>query len=100
MNVGHAIRMCRTQRGASQTEVANRANCSVSYLSMLENNKRDPKLSTITRIAQALHVPVGVLLFLAAEKDELGQMDARLAGEVERSALASLRALNDEAAHG
>lgn len=92
--------MCRTQRGASQTEVANRANCSVSYLSMLENNKRDPKLSTITRIAQALHVPVGVLLFLAAEKDELGQMDARLAGEVEHSALASLRALNDEAARG
>ncbi|MFG9941109.1 helix-turn-helix domain-containing protein [Pseudomonas aeruginosa] len=42
MNVGQAIRLCRTQRGVSQSTIANRANCSVSYLSMLENNKREP----------------------------------------------------------
>ncbi|MBN0726767.1 helix-turn-helix transcriptional regulator, partial [Pseudomonas aeruginosa] len=53
MNVGQAIRLCRTQRGVSQSTIANRANCSVSYLSMLENNKRDPTLSTVTRIAEA-----------------------------------------------
>lgn len=100
MNIGQAIRTCRTQRGASQTEVACRASCSVSYLSMLENNKRDPTLSTITRIAQALDVPIGLLFFLASDEAELGQIDVRLARELARSALASLEVPNDEAAHG
>lgn len=91
MNVGQAIRLCRTQRGVSQTDVAHKASCSVSYLSMLENNKRDPTLSTLTRIAQALHVPIGVLFVLAAEHNDLGTVDQVLAGALVQSALVSLR---------
>lgn len=81
-------------------EVADRAQCSVSYLSMLENNKRDPTLSTVARIAQALHVPVGVLFVLAAEQGELGHLDGRLASELEQSALASLRSPLEAAIDG
>lgn len=91
MNVGQAIRLCRTQRKASQTEVAQRASCSVSYVSMLENNKRDPTLSTLTKIASALRVPIGVLFFLASEQEDLGSVDKRLTGALAQSALASLR---------
>ena len=91
MNVGQAIRLCRTQRGVSQSTIANRANCSVSYLSMLENNKRDPTLSTVTRIAEALHVPVGLLFILAADQNELGEIDEHLADQLMQSALASLK---------
>ena len=90
MNVEQAIRLCRTQRGASQSAIANRANCSVSYLSMLENNKRDPTLSTVTKIAEALHVPVGLLFVLAADQKELGAIDEHLADQLMQSALASL----------
>ena len=90
MNVGQAIRLCRTQRGASQTDVAQEASCSVSYLSMLENNKRDPTLSMLTKIARALHVPIGVLFVLAAERDDLGSIDERLASKLAQSARASL----------
>jgi transcriptional regulator with XRE-family HTH domain len=87
MNVGQAIKMCRTRRGISQTDLAHRADCSVSYLSMLENNKRDPTLSTLTKIAHALNVPIGILFFLAAEREELGGIDKELAGELARTAL-------------
>ena len=73
--------MCRNEHGVSQGDVACRANCSVSYLSMLENNKRDPTLSTITKIAQALQVPVGLLFLLASEKAELEEIEARLVGK-------------------
>lgn len=90
MNVGQAIRLCRTRRKASQTDVARKANCSVSYLSMLENNKRDPTLSTLRRIAGALHVPIGVLFVLAAEQDDLGSVNKELTGAITQSALASL----------
>lgn len=91
MNVGQAIRLCRTQRGVSQSAIATRASCSVSYLSMLENNKRDPTLSTVAKIAEALHVPVGLLFVLAADQDELGDIDEHLADQLMQSALASLK---------
>ena len=90
MNVGQAIRMCRTRRGVSQSAIADRAKCSVSYLSMLENNKRDPTLSTVTKIAEALHVPVGLLFVLAADQNELGAIDEHVADQLMQSALASL----------
>lgn len=87
MNLGRTIKMCRTQRGLSQAELADRADCSVSYLSVLENNKRDPTLSTLTKISDVLHVPIGLLFFLASEKDELQGVDKELAGELARTAL-------------
>jgi len=90
VNVGQAIRTCRIPRGVSQTDVALKASCSVSYLSMLENNKRDPTLSTLTKIARALHVPIGVFFVLAAEQDDLGSVDKKLASKLAQSALAAL----------
>ncbi len=90
MNIGQAIRLGRMQRGASQSAIATRANCSVSYQSMLENNKRDPTLSTVTKIAVALHVPVGLLFMLAAGQNDLGAIDEHIADQLMQSALASL----------
>lgn len=90
MNIGRAIRLCRVEQGASQGAVARLASCSVSYLSMLENNKRDPTLSTLAKVAQALQIPVGLLFFLASEQGDLGPIDEKTAGKLMQSALASL----------
>ena len=87
MNIGQAIKMCRTQRALSQKKLAQRADCSVSYLSLLENNHRDPTLSTIKRISLALNVPIGILFFLAADRDDISGMDKDLAGQIARTAL-------------
>ena len=101
MNVGNAIRACRKRRGASQTDIALRADCSVSYLSMLENNKRDPTLSMVSKIAAALQVPVGVLFVMASEQKELGKIGSHLAGKLQRAVMASLSAQDDaKAIHG
>lgn len=95
MHVGNAIRLCRKRRGASQTDVAIRADCSVSYLSMLEYNKRGPTLSMITKIAEAPHVSVGALFVMASEEKELENIDSRLAGRLQRAAMSSIRSAND-----
>lgn len=87
MNVGQAIKMCRSRRGLSQAELAQRADCSVSYLSLLENNQRDPTLSTVEKIAMALSVPIGILFFLAADRNDISGMDKELAGQLARTAL-------------
>jgi transcriptional regulator with XRE-family HTH domain len=100
MNVGRAIRWFRQRKGISQGDVAQRAACSVSYLSLLENNKRDPTLSTVTKIANALHVPVGTLFLVASEPSELGSIDERLVDELRHAIAASTPMERNEVAHG
>jgi transcriptional regulator with XRE-family HTH domain len=87
MNLGKAIQTCRIKRGLSQEALAKRASCSTSYLSMLENSKRDPTLSTVERIAAGLNIPIEILFFLGAEKGELANIDKRLAGQLALTAL-------------
>lgn len=96
MNLGRAIKLCRNQRGLSQQELAARAGVSASYLSLLEQNKRDPTLSTIEKLALAVGVPVGVLVFIAAEKDDLAGIGPDLAEKLSFTALTFLRESNDK----
>lgn len=95
MKIGSAIQTCRVRRRLSQAEVARKAGCSVSYLSMLENSLRDPTLSTIENIANALSVPIEILFFLGAEKGELVGINKELAGQL---AITALDLLNEEPA--
>lgn len=87
MNMGQAIKMCRTRRSLSQAELARLAGCSVSYLSMMESNQRDPSLSTLKGIAAALRVPTEILFFLGADRDELAGMDKELSTQLARVAV-------------
>jgi transcriptional regulator with XRE-family HTH domain len=87
MNLGKAIQTSRVKRGLSQATLAKRANCSISYLSMLENSKRDPTLSTVQNIATALGIPLEILFFLGAEDGELVGIDKALATRLAATAL-------------
>lgn len=87
MNIGQAIKLCRTQRGISQIELAKRSGCSVSHLSLLENGKRDATLTTIYKIADALKIPVGIIFFLGAEGKDLVGIDQELQGRLARLTL-------------
>lgn len=79
MNIGKAIKLCRQQKGLGQAVLANEADISTSYLSLLERNLRDPNWSTIQRISEALRVPMSILVFLSADIDDLGELSPELA---------------------
>jgi len=96
MNIGNAIQLVRTKRKLSQSELANRAGISVSYLSLLERSKRDPALSVIEKIAAALGMPIELLFFLGAEGSELGNMNKELAGQL---AFTALELMNEPISH-
>ena len=87
MNIGRAIRWYRQRQGISQGDVALRADCSVSYLSLLENGKRDPTVSTVTRIAEALQVPLGTLFLVASDPAELEGIDELVVEKLRRAAV-------------
>ena len=71
MNIGKSIKMCRTSLGLSQEALAQKIGVSMSYISLIEQGKRDPPMSTIGQVADALGVPVSLLTFLAADPSEL-----------------------------
>ncbi len=78
MNLGKAIKSIRIQLGLDQEELALRANISVSYLSYIEMNNRNPSFSTIKDIATALNIPLSILVFLSAESSELDNLGEAL----------------------
>lgn len=87
MNLGHAIKLCRTQKGLTQSELAKLADISVSYLSLLESNKRDPNFSTVRKISSAINIPFSVLVFLAADRSELATLEKELVEKMSYTAL-------------
>lgn len=92
MNLGRAIKLCRTQRALTQSELADKVGISTSYLSLLEQNKRDPSISIIEKLAETLNVPFSVLMFLAADKSELSGLDKEL---VEKLSYIALELINE-----
>ena len=71
MNLGNAIRVCRAHRGLTQAKLAKEAGISVSYLSLLEHDKRDANVSTLEAIARGLGIPLNLLFFLASDSEAL-----------------------------
>ncbi len=58
MNLGGKIRSLREEKGLTIRHLAEQAGCSPSLISQLENNKVDPSISMLKRIAKALDVNI------------------------------------------
>lgn len=87
MNLGKAIRMCRKKRGFTQAEFATLAKISVSHLCLLEKDKRDPSLSVVSSISDALKVPVSVLVLLASRHEDITELSENQIEELSRNIL-------------
>lgn len=62
MTVGERIKAARKQKGLTQKELAEILNIAFPNISQYERGERNPKLSTLQRIADALEIPVDMLL--------------------------------------
>lgn len=96
MDIGRAIRFCRQQKGLTQPQLAERADLSASYLSVLEQGKRDPSLSSLHRIARGLGIPLSVLLFVAAEPSDVETLTPELHEKLAAATLKLLAASRDD----
>ncbi|GAB4458924.1 MAG: cupin domain-containing protein [Anaerolineales bacterium] len=56
--VGRRLRAVRVSRGLSMRALAEQSNLNVNTLSLIENGRTSPSVSTLQAIAQALQVPV------------------------------------------
>jgi transcriptional regulator with XRE-family HTH domain len=68
MSVGRAAKFARVAAGIKQKDLADRLDVSPNYLSLVENDKREPSISLLRNLAGELAIPLG-LLFLNADSD-------------------------------
>ncbi|WP_142415460.1 helix-turn-helix domain-containing protein [Hathewaya massiliensis] len=61
MNIGDKIKHLRKEKGLTQQELAIRCELSKNAIWNYENNKRNPNIETLTKIAQALGVDINKL---------------------------------------
>lgn len=78
MNLGKALKTCRLGKGLTQEELALKAHISKSYLSQIESNKRTPDLQILKKIADALKIPLNIIIFMASDKEEITEFNEEL----------------------
>jgi transcriptional regulator with XRE-family HTH domain len=89
--VGRAIKLCRSHKGWTLAELGKRTGMASSHLSMIERNERDPSMKTMQAIATAFGMPLNVLIFLAADANEMAGVSEELKEKLSRAALELLR---------
>jgi transcriptional regulator with XRE-family HTH domain len=75
--LGRRIRELRTVHGRrrmTQEDLAERADISVSFLSMIERGERTPHLETLAHLAQALEVELYELFLSAVGRAEMARV--------------------------
>ena len=82
MHLGRAILSLRKDRGWSQKRLAREIGHDHSYVSHLEAGNRVPSMGLLTSIADALDVPVWLIMFLASGEHNLNGIDAGTAEEL------------------
>ena len=73
MNIGKAIKDLRQQKGFKQTDFAVKCGLSQSYLSSIEKGKKEPTLGILKQIANALAIPMPILVFFSLDKDDIAE---------------------------
>lgn len=76
MKLGKAIKIARARQGLKQLELAERLGVSANYISLLENDRRDPSWSFVCNLADALKLPLPLLLLLADERNEVAKPES------------------------
>ncbi|WP_083921082.1 helix-turn-helix domain-containing protein [Hahella ganghwensis] len=76
MNLGGTIKQCRKIRKLTLAQLSVSSGISVSHLCLLERNKREPSIGAVESIANALGLPLSVLVFLAAQDGEITDLNS------------------------
>jgi len=95
MELGKAIQMCRKQRGYTQSKLAELAGITKTYLSAVERGKRQPNYETVNTVANAMGIPLSIIVFLSASDNELKPLGSELNEKLARVTLQLIEATNE-----
>ena len=89
MDLGSIIKNIRKRKWQSQTEFAQSCGITQTYLSQIENNQKEPNLSTLKDISKNLDIPLPILFFLSLNEEDIPQ-EKRKAFEIVSPSVKSL----------
>jgi transcriptional regulator with XRE-family HTH domain len=87
MNIGHTIRMLRTAKKVSQGNLAHELDVTAGYLSLVEQDKREPSLGFLNRVGEYFELPVGFLLLGGKNVQHVDPEYQRLINEIQHAML-------------
>jgi transcriptional regulator with XRE-family HTH domain len=78
--VGETLKECRELKGISLGQLANESGLNKSFLSKIENNKRDPSLTSLSTVCEAIGIPLSIFILLAerTENDDFSEISELL----------------------
>ena len=71
MDLGNTIKTLRIQKDFKQNKFAELCNITQAYLSQIENNHKEPNLSTLKKISSKLETPLPILFFLSMDNNDI-----------------------------
>lgn len=71
MKIGSIIKTERKKKGLSQKQLANHCSITVTYLSLIENDKKEPTVSLLRTLAENLNLPLPILLFMSLDDEDI-----------------------------
>lgn len=71
MDIGNTIRELRRKKGLKQGELADKSDISQAYLSKIENNSKEPTITSLKAIALSLEVPLPILFFHSLTPEDI-----------------------------
>ena len=89
MDLGNVIKNARKQKKFTQNEFASLCGITQTYLSLIENNLKEPNLSTLKTIGEKLNIPLPILFFLSMTEGDI-QPNKRKAFQIVSPSVKSL----------
>ena len=100
--LSEALRLTRVFHDVKQAELAGRLGISKSYLSEIENGKKQPKIELIERYSSEFSIPISSILFFA-ESLEKPPSSVRITdkarGVIAQKVINFLRVIEDRTEH-
>lgn len=97
MKIGSIIKAERKKRGLSQNQLAARCSITVTYLSLIENDKKEPTVSLLRTIAENLNLPLPILIFMSLDDEDIPESKKEFFNIVKPSINAILQNLIEDA---
>jgi transcriptional regulator with XRE-family HTH domain len=92
MNYGNGLTVARTKAGLSKRQLAKKVGVDASYITNIEAGRKKPSLDTMEKLADAVGVPMTVLMLFSSGADDLKGISSEQAAGLGDRLMALLKA--------
>jgi transcriptional regulator with XRE-family HTH domain len=84
VKIGNGIKNARGLSGLSQRELSNRSRLSITYISEIENGKKDPSIAALRAIAGAIQMELPFMVLLSMEEADVDEENRKAFNALKR----------------